>query len=46
MSDPVFCDECNAAVRLERDESGEYLLRCACDKDVSVPMTWSYLSWE
>ena len=34
-TDPMFCDECNAAVRLERD-GRNLLARCACDKRRSI----------
>jgi len=46
ISGAQFCSECDTAIRLERDESGTYLLRCACGKDVSIPKTWRYASWE
>jgi len=44
---PLFCDECNAAVRLERKSNQLLILRCACDKRRSIkvaaalPEGWS-----
>ena len=36
-TDAVFCDECNAAVRLERHaQTDDLRVRCACDEQRSI----------
>jgi len=31
MTNPVYCDDCNAAVRLERDSNRSLKAKCACE---------------
>jgi len=35
-SNPMFCDDCNCAVRLERNTMGELTLRCACGTERTI----------
>lgn len=44
MSDPVFCDDCEQVVRLERNGE-KYALRCGCGKDAAIPETWRFETW-
>lgn len=47
VTEAQFCSNCNTAIRLERDtKNGTYLLKCACNKEVAVPRTWSFWSWD
>lgn len=36
MSEPVYCDDCNATVRIERNASGQLKAKCACDSTRNV----------
>ena len=47
-TNPMFCERCNAAVRLEKyDNYGRLILRCGCDTTRSIkvsqalPEEWS-----
>jgi hypothetical protein len=30
MTDPIYCDDCNAAVRVERNDNNSLVAVCAC----------------
>jgi len=36
MTEPIYCDDCNAAVRLERTQSKSLKATCACDDQRNV----------
>lgn len=36
MTEPIYCDDCNAAVRIERDEYQQLTATCACDSTRNV----------
>lgn len=47
-TDPLFCEECHTAVRLERGDDRRLRLRCACgdavlvdETDEPLPEEWS-----